>query len=222
MVIALMILTMNRKTQNKSGWFGLKGLVAGTALLVSLVTAGAATLTGKVVGVSDGDTITVLDAAKTQHKIRLAGIDPPEKAQPFGQKSKEHLSDSVFGKQVQVEYTKTDKYGRTVGKVLVNGMDANLEQIKAGFAWHYKEYAAEQPVADRATYASAETTARSASAGLWRDAKPMPPWEWRHGGKNEPTTESSASGCACGGTALCTGKRGGQYCIAPNGKKKYS
>jgi endonuclease YncB( thermonuclease family) len=134
MVIALMILTMNRKTQNKSGWFGLKGLVAGTALLVSLVTAGAATLTGKVVGVSDGDTITVLDAAKTQHKIRLAGIDPPEKAQPFGQKSKEHLSDSVFGKQVQVEYTKTDKYGRTVGKVLVNGMDANLEQIKAGFA----------------------------------------------------------------------------------------
>jgi endonuclease YncB( thermonuclease family) len=134
MAIALMILTMNIKIQNKSGWFDLKGLVAGTALLVSLVTAGAATLTGKVVGVSDGDTITVLDAAKTQHKIRLAGIDAPEKAQPFGQKSKEHLSDSVFGKQVQVEYTKTDKYGRTVGKVLVNGMDANLEQIKAGFA----------------------------------------------------------------------------------------
>jgi micrococcal nuclease len=122
---------------------------------------------------------------------------------------------------VQVEYSKTDKYGRIVGKVLVNGMDANLEQIKAGFAWHYKEYAAEQPVADRAVYANAETVARSANTGLWRDAKPMPPWDWRHGGKNESTAESSASGCACGGTATCTGKRGGQYCVAPNGKKKY-
>jgi endonuclease YncB( thermonuclease family) len=110
-----MILTMNIKTQNNSGWYGFKALAAGAALLLSLVTAGAATLTGKVVGVSDGDTITVLDAAKTQHKIRLAGIDAPEKAQPLGQKSKEHLSDSVFGKHVQVEYTKTDKYGRTVG-----------------------------------------------------------------------------------------------------------
>jgi endonuclease YncB( thermonuclease family) len=179
-------------------------------------------LAGKVVGVSDGDTITLLDALKTQHKIRLAGIDAPEKAQAFGQRSKEHLSDSVFGKQVVVEYTKTDKYGRLVGKVLVNSVDANLEQIKSGLAWHYKEYAGEQSVVDRTRYAQAEISAKSSGVGLWRDPKPMPPWEWRHGGKNEPTAASSASGCPCGSDALCTGSKGGQYCIAPNGKKRYS
>lgn len=179
------------------------------------------TITGKVVGVSDGDTIVVLDASKTQFKIRLSGIDAPEKAQPFGQRSKEHLSDLVFAKQVTVQFNKTDKYGRTVGKVLVGAVDANLEQIKAGLAWHYKEYASEQPAADRDSYARAEVAARSSTLGLWRDAKPMPPWDWRHGGKDEPTAVSTASGCPCSGDTLCTGKRGGQYCIAPNGKKKY-
>ena len=100
----------------------------------------AGTISGKVVGVSDGDTITVLDAAKTQHKIRLASIDAPEKAQSFGQRSEEHLSDSVFGKQVQVKFNKSDKRGRTVGKVRVDGKGANFEQIRSGLAWHYKKY----------------------------------------------------------------------------------
>ena len=188
-------------------------------LLVGL--AQAATITGKVVGVSDGDTITVLDASKTQFKIRLEGIDAPEKAQPFGQKSKEHLSDLVFGKQVVVESNKTDKYGRTVGKVLINGKDANLEQLRSGFAWHYKEYQKEQSASDRVAYANAETNAQNSKSGLWRDPKPMPPWDWRHGGKDEPTAESNSSGCPCGGATYCTGPRGGQFCIAPNGKKKY-
>jgi endonuclease YncB( thermonuclease family) len=88
-------------------------------LLLLAGLANGATITGKVVGVSDGDTITVLDSSKTQHKIRLAGIDAPEKAQPFGNRSKEYLSDQVFGKQVEVHSDKTDKYGRTVGKVLI-------------------------------------------------------------------------------------------------------
>jgi endonuclease YncB( thermonuclease family) len=180
-----------------------------------------ATITGKVVGVSDGDTITVLDSSKTQHKIRLEGIDAPEKAQPFGNRSKQHLSDQVFGKQVEVQSNKTDKYGRTVGKVLINGKDAKLEQVRAGFAWHYKEYAKEQSASDRVAYANAETSARAVKSGLWNDPKPMPPWEWRHGGKDEPTALSTASGCPCGGESYCTGPRGGQYCIAPNGKKKY-
>jgi endonuclease YncB( thermonuclease family) len=197
------------------------GLIAavGLCLFGGLTIAG--TITGKVVGVTDGDTITVLDASKTQHKIRLAGVDAPEKGQPFGKPSKEHLSDSVFGKQVEVISDKTDKYGRTVGKVLVNGKDANLEQIRAGLAWHYKEYAKEQSASDRDAYAFAESSARSSKAGLWSDPKPMPPWEWRHGGKDEPTAQSTASGCPCGGATFCTGSRGGQYCIAPNGKKKY-
>ena len=83
----------------------------------------AGTIQGKVVGVADGDTITVLDATNTQHKIRLQGIDAPEKAQPFGQKSKQSLSQMVQSKQVTVEYQKKDKYGRTLGKVLHNGTD---------------------------------------------------------------------------------------------------
>lgn len=181
----------------------------------------AGTISGKVIGVMDGDTIEVLDVTKTPHRIRLEGIDAPEKAQPFGQRSKQNLSDLVFSKQVEVQFSKTDKYGRTVGKIIVNGKDANLEQVKDGFAWHYKEYQKEQSSSDRVAYAEAETKARALKTGLWFDSNPMPPWDWRHGGKNEPTAQSHASGCPCGGDSLCTGPRGGQYCIAPSGKKKY-
>ena len=179
------------------------------------------TIRGKVVGVSDGDTITVLDVARVQHKIRLMGIDAPEKAQAFGQRSKEHLSNLVFAKQVTVKSDKVDKYGRTVGKVIVDGKDANLEQIRAGLAWHYKEYQKEQSQVDRVAYASAEAMAKGQKFGLWVDQKPMPPWEWRHGGKDQPTAQNESSGCLCGGASFCTGPRGGQYCVAPNGKKKY-
>jgi endonuclease YncB( thermonuclease family) len=191
----------------------------GLFTLLSIAHAGS--ITGKVVGVMDGDTIEVLDATKTPRRIRLEGIDAPEKAQPFGNRSKQHLSDLVFGKQVEVQFNKTDKYGRTVGKVLANGRDANLEQVRAGFAWHYKEYQKEQSAGDRLAYADAETSARVRKLGLWLDPKPMPPWEWRHGGKDEPTAESTASGCPCGDTPSCTGSRGGEYCIKPNGKKRY-
>jgi endonuclease YncB( thermonuclease family) len=111
------------------------------------------------------------------------GIDAPEKKMPFGQKSKEHLSDLVFEKQVSVEYNKKDKYGRTVGKILVGGIDANLEQVKAGLAWHYKQYQKEQTPEDRAAYIHAEELARNEGRGLWVDANPTPPWEWRHNKK---------------------------------------
>jgi len=101
-------------------------------------------LNGRVVGLSDGDTVTVLDASNTQFKIRLMGIDAPEKKQAFGNRSKESLSALIFNKQVSVEYNKKDKYGRIVGKIFVDGADANLEQVKAGMAWHYKQYQKEQ------------------------------------------------------------------------------
>jgi len=139
----------------------------------------AATLQGKVVSVADGDTIKVLDATNTQHKIRLQGIDAPEKAQPFGQKSKQSLSQLVYNKQVTVEYQKKDKYGRTLGKVLHNGTDVCLEQIKLGMAWHYKQYKSDQPKEDRETYAQVEQTARVQAVGLWKDKMPNPPWEYR-------------------------------------------
>lgn len=92
-------------------------------------------LSGRVVGIADGDTITVLDNTNTQHKIRLAGIDAPEKKQPFGNNSKKMLSSLVFGKTVDVDWDKRDRYGRLVGKVIIDGVDANLEQIKYGLAW---------------------------------------------------------------------------------------
>ncbi len=113
-------------------------LLAASLLLAHASTAD--TLHGRVVGVSDGDTVTVLDVTNTQWKIRLMGIDAPEKKQAFGSKSKEHLSGLVFNRQVQVEYEKKDRYGRTIGKIMVDGVDANLEQVKAGMAWHYKQY----------------------------------------------------------------------------------
>ena len=104
----------------------------------------AAELEGQVVGVLDGDTIDVLTPTKTQVRVRLAGIDAPEKGQAFGTVAKKELSDLVFGKPVTVEWRKKDRYGRTVGKVIVNGVDANLKMVEAGLAWHYKHYAREQ------------------------------------------------------------------------------
>ncbi len=86
-------------------------------------------LVGRVVSIADGDTLTVLDSGDTQHRIRLSGIDAPESGQAFGTRSREHLADLVFGKGVRVEYDKRDRYGRTLGKVLIDGRDANLEQI---------------------------------------------------------------------------------------------
>lgn len=139
----------------------------------------AETLQGRVVAISDGDTVKVLDASNTQWKIRLLGIDAPEKKQAFGQKSKEHLSDLIFDRAVTVEYSKKDKYGRTLGKILVDGVDANLEQVKTGLAWHYKKYEREQSVDDRDLYAKAEEQARLEKSGLWVDAEPAPPWDWR-------------------------------------------
>jgi len=151
------------------------------ALLLALAfTANAETVTGRVVGVADGDTITLLDGDKVQHKIRLAGIDAPEKKQPFGNRSKESLSELAYDKTVTVETDKRDKYGRQVGKVLVNRQDVNLVQVERGMAWFYRQYQREQSPADRQSYAAAEIEARAAKLGLWRDADPMPPWEFRH------------------------------------------
>ena len=145
----------------------------------------AETMTGRVVRVADGDTVTVLDATNTQHRIRLQGIDAPESHQAFGTQSKKNLSDLIFDKDVTVVYDKTDQYGRLVGKILLAGKDINLEQVKAGMAWHYKEYEREQSLEDRDLYARAEDEARSARRGLWLDANPIEPGEFRREEKRE-------------------------------------
>ena len=152
---------------------------AALLLLIAAFPAWSAELSGRVVGITDGDTITVLAAGNIQEKIRLAGIDAPEKAQPYGQASKQALSDQAYDRQVIVDWTKRDRYGRIVGKVMIGGSDANLGQVRRGLAWHYKQYAAEQAPADREAYAAAEVEARRSGIGLWADRDPIQPWEWR-------------------------------------------
>ena len=152
-------------------------LVAAFCSLVGI--AQADTLSGRVVAVHDGDTITVLDTNRTQHKIRLAGIDAPESKQAFGSRSKQNLSNLIYNRQVTVNWQKHDRYGRTVGVVLVDSHDVNLEQIRAGLAWWYRQYAKEQTPNDRQLYERAENEARAAKRGLWADANPVPPWKWR-------------------------------------------
>ncbi|MGV1045517.1 MAG: thermonuclease family protein [Limnohabitans sp.] len=140
----------------------------------------AAVLSGRVVGISDGDTVKVLDESKHVHTIRLMGIDAPEKAQPFGQRSKQSLSSLVYLQQVHVHWSKKDKYGRIVGQILnQSGADVCIEQIQRGMAWHYKQYIREQSPEDQISYAQAEELARRENLGLWRENSPTPPWLWR-------------------------------------------
>lgn len=141
--------------------------------------ANADVLLGRVVGIADGDTITVLDNTNTQHKIRLGGIDAPEKRQAFGNVSKKSLSDMVFNQQVNIEWHKEDRYGRKVGKVLINEKDINLEQIKRGMAWYYKKYKGELVQEDRIAYVQAQQEAEANQIGLWEDSSPTPPWDFR-------------------------------------------
>src|SRR5712692_10835795 len=146
---------------------------------------GAQTLSGRVVAIADGDTITILDSANTQHRIRLAGIDAPETHQTFGEQSRLSLSGMIFGKDVSVSYQKIDQYGRIVGKIVLDGKDVNLEQVKAGMAWHYKFYEDEQTPEDRELYAKAEAEARAARRGLWQDPNPTEPYQFRKEEKRE-------------------------------------
>ena len=130
---------------------------------------------GKVVGVTDGDTIKVLHDSQ-QVKIRLYGIDTPEKKQAFGQRAKQFTADMVAGQVVDVEEVTLDRYGRTVGVVRIGSACLNEELIKAGFAWVYTRYC-DMPMCDR--WKQLEQAARLDRKGLWHDKNPVPPWEWR-------------------------------------------
>ena len=136
----------------------------------------AETLKGRVVKVVDGDTITVLDAANVQHRIRLDKIDAPEKSQPFGDAARKHLAAFIAGRDVEIEWIKPDKYGRILGTVwamIPVRTDVNLQMVKDGLAWHYKQFDNTQ------SYADAETAARMAKRGQWKDPAPIPPHEFR-------------------------------------------
>ena len=130
-------------------------------------------LAGKVVGIADGDTFTLLLPDNTTKKIRMHGIDAPERKQAYGTVARERLSALIFSKQVTVEQTDIDQYGRIVGITYVEGQSVNEEMLRSGLVWHYKEYD------DNPRWADLERAARNSRTGLWQDRAPVAPWEWR-------------------------------------------
>ena len=148
------------------------------ALLLCLVCAASAfaeELRGRVVGITDGDTLTLLESGNRQVKVRLAEIDTPERRQPYGDRARQALSDLAFGKAARVAVVDTDRYGRTVGRVRVDGHDVNAEMVRLGAAWVYRQYSHDPELL------VLEDAARAARRGLWAlpEADRMPPWEWR-------------------------------------------
>ena len=137
------------------------------------------TIQGKVIAVADGDTVTVQDVAMSQHRIRMAFIDAPEKAQPHGDEAKQHLSGQVLGQTVIVDVIEKDRYGRTVGRVRLAGADINYEMVRQGLAWHYTQYAKKQASSDYARYQQAQKLAEQQGTGLWQQTNPTPPWDFR-------------------------------------------
>lgn len=158
----------------------IKVALIGLAILVSLMASAHDNISGRVVAVSDGDTLTVLDASHQQHKIRLAGIDAPEKAQPFGQVGKQKLAEFCYMKQASIEIMDTDRYGRIVGDVTCDGLNANEEMVRGGYAWVYRQYSKgfEHLI-------PIEEQAKLAQLGLWKDDQPTPPWAWRRNLKSK-------------------------------------
>ena len=153
-------------------------------ILLFSVEALAGVLQGRVVSIADGDTFTVLDASNKIYKVRLLGIDAPEKRQPFGNVAKNRLSQLIFKKSATVEFKKKDRYGRILGKVFCNGVEINVRLIQEGLAWHYKQFARDQTPADRKRYAEQEERARRLTQGLWTDKRPIPPWLFRETGRD--------------------------------------
>lgn len=167
--------------------------VACSALLAAAPAASGAELHGSIVGISDGDTITVLAPLETV-KVRINGIDAPEKHQAFGERSKQNLYAMAYQKDAHLECHKTDRYGRRICKVWVQPsdcpacgqtLDIGLAQVIAGLAWWYREYAREQTAEDQGRYESSEREARLRKLGLWKEQHPVPPWEWRRQDKEK-------------------------------------
>lgn len=140
-----------------------------------------ATLEGCVVRVADGDTVTVELDNEKRERIRFEGIDAPESSQTYGRESRKNLIDLLekYGYCVTVEFERRDNYGRIVGKVISGGVDLNLEQVKSGSAWVYRNYLKNLSLADKARYIAAEVSARNRDAGLWIDPDPTAPWMYR-------------------------------------------
>lgn len=148
-------------------------------ILLCAACANADELTGRVIDVASGDNITIVDSSNTEFKVRLSGIDAPEKQQPFGVESKKSLSDLIYGKEVTVNWIKRDYHKRVVGKVLLKKVDINLEQVKRGMAWVFKHFIDDPYSQDQSDYVDAQEEAEDRHIGLWSQSDPIPPWEFR-------------------------------------------
>ncbi len=180
--------------------------LACVALLVAGSVAQGAEFTAKIVVVLDGDTVMVQRKNKLE-KIRLAEIDAPEKAQPFGETSRRSLSDMVLGKQVKVSSQAVDQYGRMVAHLSLDGLDINAEQIRRGMAWEYSHFHGNKSLV------ALQEEAKQAPRGLWALSDPMPPWEWRKLHPNmdgkPPVASASVAGAnspgySCGSKKYCS------------------
>lgn len=148
---------------------------------IAAFSAHAETIAGRIVGVTDGDTLTLLDSTNHRHVIHLAAIDSPEKNQDFGEKAKTALSAIAFNQEATADCHKRDKYRRESCVVSVRGKDVGLELVRAGMAWWYRQYVSEQTPQQRSDYEQAEFNAKIHRLGLWNSKNPIPPWDWRRG-----------------------------------------
>jgi endonuclease YncB( thermonuclease family) len=137
-------------------------------------------VSARIVAITDGDTVKALLAGNELLRVRLSWIDAPEKFQAFGQRSKQHLSELVFGREVELHTHGLDRYGRTLAVIFVDGVDANLEQVRSGMAWVYEGYVSQAGADIQASYRQAEAEAWEQQRGLWSERDPSPPWEYRH------------------------------------------
>ena len=153
-------------------------------VLCSLVFA--ESMSGRCVGVADGDTFTLLVEGNRQEKIRLWGIDAPEGGQDFGQASKKALRSLIHNRELRVDVTGQDRYGRTIGKVYLGSDYINLRMVRSGYAWHFLKYAPND-----ADLAAAEQAARKDRTGLWRQGNPLAPWDWRKGQQTKTTPQAT-------------------------------
>jgi endonuclease YncB( thermonuclease family) len=159
-------------------------LAAFFVLLLASTTLGQeAIVSARIVGITDGDIVKALLASNQLLRVRLSWIDAPEKSQAFGQRSKQHLSELMFDREVELHTHGQDRYGRTLAVIYVNGIDANLEQVRSGMAWCYTRYLSEAGADLQASYRQAETEGWEQQRGLWSEPDPIPPWEYRHAAK---------------------------------------
>ena len=164
-----------------------------TAMVFAVAIAASANayeINGKVVGITDGDTVVILDGTKTQHKVRLSDIDAPESKQPYGTKARQQLSDFVFGKEVTADCREKDKYGRDLCTIRIGDLDVNAEMVNAGAAWVYTKYNTREELP------ALQDAAKEAKRGLWSlpDSQTIEPEQWRRGERTQKQQQSQTQG----------------------------